>query len=325
MRALFERITSEGEAAIRELCDEQKQETLTLEFKTKQSPERIGLANADKKNLGKALSGFSNSAGGLLIWGVKAQLDTETRIDCAQSLSPISSIGSFEHEISRLVPEYIIPQNDAVQIQVVPSIENQDSGYLLVLIEPSELRPHMSMEDHRYYRRAGDQFRQMEHYEIQDMFNRIAPVKLEIFYDSVRINTTAPHALISFGISNNTRLTAKFPYVHITSISGGRFEEFGPNRDGTWFLPLMPSDVGHYFRGGIDDVLNPGRKLVVFGIRVPLKFRGNRVPYFDDSEPGLTIGIQFGCENSPMRDERIELTPEQLSDIIDPHLFGGTQ
>jgi hypothetical protein len=322
MRALFERITNEGEAAIRELCDEQQQETLMLEFKTKESPDRTGLTRTDSKNLGEALSGFSNSAGGLLIWGVKTQVDAQNGIDVAQSLSPISSIENFKHKVSGLVTDYLMPQNDAIEILSVPSSVDQHSGYLLMLIEPSELRPHMSRAPghHRYYRRSGDKFFRMEHYEIQDMFNRISPVKLDIFHRFERINATEPHALIYFGIWNNTRLTAKYPYLHIIHISGGKLQEFGPKYDGRWFLPLVPSDIGHYFRGGIDDVLNPDRKLLVFGIEVPLRLGNKRMPYFDDSGSSLIIDVQFGCENSPMREQRIELTPVQLSDIIDPHL-----
>jgi predicted HTH transcriptional regulator len=49
----------------------QQEENLVLEFKSVNSAD---LSNADdKKNLAKALSGFANSSGGIIVWGVEAR------------------------------------------------------------------------------------------------------------------------------------------------------------------------------------------------------------------------------------------------------------
>jgi hypothetical protein len=227
MQDLFDWITREGEVAILSLCEENRQENLTLEFKTKDPLKDGELTRTDKKNLGAALSGFSNSVGGLLIWGVDAR-PGEEGIDCAQDMVPIRSIGKFASDVSGLVTDYLMPPNEAIRVHDVPSDRSEGGGYLMVLVEPSELRPHMSMapDHHRYYRRSGDRFLPMEHYEIQDMFNRIAPVRLEVFHRHASSYRKVNTATIMFGVRNDTRLTGKFPYVCVTNLLGAE----GPYR-----------------------------------------------------------------------------------------------
>ena len=57
-----------------------EQENLHLEFKTVNSATLMD--KDDKKNFAKALSGFSNANGGLVIWGIYAS--NKEGVDCAQ-------------------------------------------------------------------------------------------------------------------------------------------------------------------------------------------------------------------------------------------------
>ena len=89
------KLESEGENFINRLRADSTEENLQLEFKTKKSPAELELHKEDKQNLGKALSGFSNAEGGIVIWGVGTK--KENGIDKANQLRPISNIeNSFE-------------------------------------------------------------------------------------------------------------------------------------------------------------------------------------------------------------------------------------
>ena len=64
---LYRQLTPER---VRELVAKSREEHLQLEFKTITAS---GLENRDdRKNLAKALAGFANSAGGIVIWGIEA-------------------------------------------------------------------------------------------------------------------------------------------------------------------------------------------------------------------------------------------------------------
>lgn len=64
---------------------ERREENLSLEFKTINTPE---LNRLDRRNLAIAISGFANSSGGLVVWGIVARENTD-RIDCASGTQEI--------------------------------------------------------------------------------------------------------------------------------------------------------------------------------------------------------------------------------------------
>ena len=68
---LFSKLTAEGETAINELIVTRKAEELFLDFK-RSGDDGAGqrLHESDCKNFSKAISGFGNSEGGVVIWGV---------------------------------------------------------------------------------------------------------------------------------------------------------------------------------------------------------------------------------------------------------------
>jgi hypothetical protein len=64
---LFQTLTEDD---IRRFVDERRQEDLTLDFKL--MPALLNKRD-DRKILAIAVSGFANSAGGLIVWGVDAR------------------------------------------------------------------------------------------------------------------------------------------------------------------------------------------------------------------------------------------------------------
>lgn len=69
-----------------------QEENLYLEFK---EGSNVKLTHPDdKKNFAKALSGFANSSGGLIVWGIKATKNNQG-IDCACGSSEIEPLSLF--------------------------------------------------------------------------------------------------------------------------------------------------------------------------------------------------------------------------------------
>lgn len=71
---LEEQFDSLDAVTIQTYVEEGQQEHVQLEFKTLNSP---GFNRDDKKNLAELLSGFANSQGGIIIWGVDARRDNQ--------------------------------------------------------------------------------------------------------------------------------------------------------------------------------------------------------------------------------------------------------
>jgi len=73
-----------------------QEEHLSLDFKTVAGSELK--STDDKKNLASALSGFANSAGGIIVWGVATTKNT-TGQDVANELKPISDVAAFVNRL----------------------------------------------------------------------------------------------------------------------------------------------------------------------------------------------------------------------------------
>ena len=78
---LFERIVSQGQSAIDELILSRSSEELFLEFKTSADDGAGAVLHvSDRKNLARAICGFGNSAGGIVVWGINFPESQPTRI-----------------------------------------------------------------------------------------------------------------------------------------------------------------------------------------------------------------------------------------------------
>jgi hypothetical protein len=113
LRALFESLKVERAAGIRALTG--RREQLDFDCKRKSDETKYELDKDDKKNLGIVLSAFSNSIGGLLLWGVDARRNKQTGIDEVCAFFPISSVARFEEEIHSATPELVMPRVEKLE------------------------------------------------------------------------------------------------------------------------------------------------------------------------------------------------------------------
>ena len=76
---IFEKLIYFGEDAIDEFIMSRQTEELFLDFKQAVSDGKSmrSLHPNDRRNLGKAISAFGNSEGGVLVWGVECSRDLE--------------------------------------------------------------------------------------------------------------------------------------------------------------------------------------------------------------------------------------------------------
>ena len=72
-----------------------QEENLHLEFKTTVHPNYNNENREfDKKNISEVISGFANSDGGIVIWGIKAK-ENEKKQDIAHQKKPIKELTKF--------------------------------------------------------------------------------------------------------------------------------------------------------------------------------------------------------------------------------------
>src|SRR5438045_2371206 len=92
---LYQRIVEHGENAIDEFIANRVSEESFLDFKrSSDGGAKQKLSDNDRNNLARAISGFSNSEGGIIVWGVDCSKDFEGA-DVAKAKFPICNPKRF--------------------------------------------------------------------------------------------------------------------------------------------------------------------------------------------------------------------------------------
>jgi hypothetical protein len=116
---LFDRLVSGGEAQVMEFIDQSVTEELFLDYK--RSADNGGgptLNNRDRMNLGRAISGFGNSEGGVIIWGVDCRTD-QVRGDVPSGPVRIHDPVRFKSWLEQATSGLTVPPHDGVRHQAI--------------------------------------------------------------------------------------------------------------------------------------------------------------------------------------------------------------
>ena len=278
VEGLFNALIEGGEATLRKMLEQRTSEGVDLEFKRKASPEHSGFEKPDKAALGSTVSAFANSAGGLLVFGVEARRGADG-VDCMVALQPINGIEAFAAEAARPAPQYLLPRFDGVRMHAVPTINESGKGYLAIMVERSERRPHQSKapDDGRYYKRAGDSTFVMEHFDVEDAFRRTVSPTLSLSY-SLQAGGSFPRAdqggrihevTVTLEIAVEDGI-ARSPYLHLLDLGGLRPEDWSDVKTELARLKQTEAVGETRFDGNGNDVFHPGIAYPAARLKAPL-------------------------------------------------------
>jgi len=288
-KELFESISVEE---IADFVSSGQEEHLSLEFKSIRDPNLK--RRDDRRNLAVALSGFSNSSGGIIVWGVEARKN-DNGVDCAFALCPIEGVSLLLSRLNELTGEATSPVLHKVQHRVI-KVED-DKGYAITLVPESDSGPHMAkLGENRYYKRSGDSFYRMEHFDLEDMFGRRKRPKLDL---SLRTRGFGKQTEIILGISNHGRGSAFAPYLAFKIPAPFKLSMYGVDGNGSEGLPrLLQQRNGNEWKrygGNAQVVIHPETILEVALIHLGL---GTSNP--DPPHEGVVIEYEMTADGIRM-------------------------
>lgn len=215
---IFERLRNQGLAALDDLIADREPESLFLDFK--RSPDdgssRV-LADDDSKNLCKAISGFANSSGGVVIWGVDCRRDASGN-EVAIKM-PLADAHGFNTKLQGAISRSTVPPHPDVEVIVIPEGDEGPSGFVAVLVPQSTFGPVRSLKSHQYHLRTGSDFSVVPHDLLAGMFGR-APrpeVHLNLIFQPARLNLKPEHLTVVVGlvVVNLGAVLAERPYISV--------------------------------------------------------------------------------------------------------------
>lgn len=276
--------------ALDDFITNDQEEHLQLDFKT---ISRANLSSRDdRKNLAVAISGFANSEGGLIIWGINARKNA-SGVDCASGKQEIDSLTQFITRLNQFTGQAVSPLVDGIQHREIPA--SNDKGFAVTIVPESDSGPHMAkLGEDRYYKRSGDSFYRMEHFDIEDMFGRRRRPRLSLTTEVTEIRRHGkPDAelLILMSIENRGRGTAKAPFLSVELPEGCKLYEYGVDGNRNVGLPPIKRHIGssreRHFGANSEIVIHPGTIRDVTKLSIP-------VP---PDPQDFTVRGQFGAED----------------------------
>jgi len=290
---LFLSLGEQGIHGLNELIADREPESMFLDFKRAHddgAPKRLG--PSDNKNLSKAISGFSNSEGGLLIWGVDCRVDRTTGNEEVSKHPVVNALG-FRTKIESAISRFSTPPQKLIECLHIDEPGGRPSGYVIMLIPKSTQGPVRSTVTDHYHIRAGSSFEIVSHHVLAGMFGQHPTPILWPQYLShqAKLTERKDELSIRFGIVayNGGAVIAERPFLSIRF--GSLPEQFihvetpHPNqyqiRKG--LLPIVA------VMSGKDEELAPGAAdhICNISLTVPRKYREE-----------IVIEMTMGCKES---------------------------
>lgn len=261
----------------------------------------------DKKNFAKAMSGFANSSGGIIVWGVDAQKNDE-QIDCAVELIPINDVKLFLTKLNSLTAEGVSPLVDSIQHKAIAI--NDGKGYAVTLIPESSAGPHMAkLRENRYYKRSGDSFRQLEHFDIADMFGRRPHPNLVLNY---RIKMLQGGKSIILTIVNAGKGVARAPFFAFRCSGQFKINTYGLDGRASEGLPKVfdkfnNTEFSDVYVGDANFLLHPGMR---YDVAAVAEF-ASKASYTPNDN--VVIEYILSCEHQSSEKRKLTILPEEFN------------
>lgn len=322
---IFRRILSNGETELDALIADFHSENLWLDFKRSADDGRAARLNvSDRENLAKAISGFGNSDGGVIVWGIDCRRDPKSGADLPTAKHPIDGPSRFVSWLEGAVSSCTAPAHTAVEHAVVPSADGAPR-FVVTLIPESVNAPLQCIQPSnrlQYYMRAGSSFAAVPHAVLAGMFGRRPQPRVAQKWlgSSVRkLPDEGARATSILSLSSTGHAIARDLYVNIF------FYPPGPNST----IALTDVDVMRWDRhdvtGNVWNLISrepvrvaPGALIQVGALTIDAKR-----PFVRP----LTLEMSFGCEGGERRQWRVDVQPQDIvrvcSDLHENRINGN--
>ena len=323
---IFQKLIYFGEEAIDDYIINSQSEELFLDFKRADSSGKNGTAlhKDDRKNLAKCISGFGNSEGGVVIWGVECSRNIDVG-DVARAKLKVKNVYRFLSWLEGAISGCTIPSHNKIRNHIVSADENGD-GFVATYIPKSEIAPLMTTIGSTFYIRSGSNNVPAPYSVLSGMFGRrpqpeIKPIftdkkivvqdnqDADMLYPNNFDGTPEKYIKLSFSVKgeNDSNVIARELYLSWTTISDGG--EYNKIR----FLNYNQMDAIQGQEGQLNIITRPD-------LRVPprsiIRFTNVELVLSPYIEEDLFVDGVMGADGSAPHNFRIYLPKNKLRSFI---------
>ncbi len=323
---IFQKLIYFGEEAIDDFIINSQTEELFLDFKQAVSTGKnfTTLHKDDRKNLAKAISGFGNSEGGVIVWGVECSRDVEIG-DVARAKVKVKNVYRFLSWLENAISGCTIPSHNKVRNHIISVDENGD-GFIATYIPKSDIAPLMTTTGNTIYIRSGSNNVPAPYSVIAGMFGRRPQPNVELIFADKNLevlenadedmlypnsidNPPERYVKISFALqcNNESNVIAREMYLSCTTGSTGG--EYNKVR----FLNYNQMDSIPAIEGQLNLITRPELRLPPRGV---LKFTNVNLilsPFIEDDF--LLDGVA-GADGTAPKNFRLYISKNKLRSFV---------
>lgn len=152
---------------IQEMINNGDTETLHLECK---APHRPQLDQKLQVHLSRALSGFSNTAGGVMLYGVETDKHSQSKLDVLTQIVPVGNCDGFARQVQTKIPSLTTPSITNAQIKTLKQNVTDTKGVVVVCVLQTSGDPVQTVGDKYFYYHTGTGFEKCPHEMIKRLF-----------------------------------------------------------------------------------------------------------------------------------------------------------
>jgi hypothetical protein len=226
-------------------------EGLHIECKAPSEPR---LSRDLRSHLATALSGFANTAGGVLIYGVSTTRHEHSGLDVLSQMEPIGHCKSLDHQIKRTIPVLSTPPILNCQTKTLTRNPTDTRGLVLLHIPHVKGDPVQSTVDHLFHFRTGDEFKPAPYEVIKRLFAATDAPDIRVTFDSALVKREKNQSwVIPIVVENSSAAIGEHILISVTienpsaceSISSGEFRDVSDINPGKSILMLNIQGVVH--------------------------------------------------------------------------------
>lgn len=287
--------------SVKALIDEAETEGLFLECK---SPSQPRVTRSFRKYLAKALSGFSNTRGGVFVVGVEAKEREGEEVDQLINIPEIANCSYFRRTIVNKIPTLTVPSVLGCEAKVIKRRPSNTSGLVVIYIPRTIGDPVRSNEDQKFYCRMGEAFMDAPYELIKSLFtaNKSPDVCVVMKKECIKIADDGSFE-ISLYLANKSNAIGEYIVADVEVLNKENCQEIGTAN----FRDLSGLNPGKtIYKAELHGVLHKGINMRLGMIRVDLKGRKKK----------LQLLVTIFAKDMVAREQNIDLILNRNNPLI---------
>lgn len=164
-QGLYDSINSHSD--LLQLITDGASEDVRLECKAPITPR---LDRSMKVKLGNSVSGFANTDGGVIIWGMSTTPHSSTNSDTLTQIAPLGQARTFLNSVQNEIPRLTMPVVSTAVSKLIKERTPDTRGVVVTHIPVTSSDPVQCNNDGVFYMRVADGFQKMPYSILQRMF-----------------------------------------------------------------------------------------------------------------------------------------------------------